>query len=120
MANPNEELDELFHQPTRLELMADLCSTSEGRTFTELRERCGLTDGNLSRHLQALERGGMVKIKKAFVDSKPQTTALVTAKGREQFLTYLDTLEKVLKSATKRASGTERSRAVAAAKAVKS
>jgi hypothetical protein len=99
------ELDDLFHQPARLEIMAELCSSAEGRTFLELRERCNLTDGNLSRHLQFLAQAGAVKIKKAFVKMKPVTTASATAKGREGFLRYLEALEEVLHDAAQRAKG---------------
>lgn len=102
------ELDDLFHQPARLEIMAELCSSSEGRTFLELREKCNLTDGNLSRHLQFLAQAGAVKIKKAFVKMKPVTTAAVTAKGREGFLRYLEALEGVLQDAAQRAKGAEK------------
>lgn len=98
-------LDELFHQPVRLEIMAELCSSAEGRSFTELREKCGLTDGNLSRHLQALADAGAVKIRKAFVKSRPLTTAVVTGKGREGFLRYLSNLEEVLQDAVARTQG---------------
>jgi len=99
------EIDDLFHQPARLEIMAELCSSTEGRTFLELREKCNLTDGNLSRHLQFLAKAGAVKIKKAFVKMKPVTTASVTAKGREGFLKYLEALEEVLQDAAQRAKG---------------
>lgn len=115
-------LDELFHQPVRLEIMAELCSSADGRSFTELRERCGLTDGNLSRHLQSLADAGAVKIKKAFVKSRPLTTALATAKGRESFLKYLSNLEEVLKDAvarTQRNSSTETTDGVRGARLVK-
>ena len=97
-----QELNELFHQPVRLEIMAELCSTSDGKTFTELRERCELTDGNLSRHLQALAQDGAIKLKKSFLNSRPLTTVSVTPAGRKEFLRYLETLEDVLNDAVKR------------------
>lgn len=96
-------LDELYHQPRRLDIMAELCGSSAGRSFSELKEALDLTDGNLSRHLQALEKGGAVKIKKSFVGSKPLTTVQVTKKGRENFLEYLTSLEEVLKRAAEKA-----------------
>lgn len=102
------ELNELFHQPVRLEIMAELCSTVEERTFTDLREKYGLTDGNLSRHLHALAQAGAIKVKKTFVKSKPQTSVSVTPRGRENFLAYLSELEEVLKDAAERARGSKR------------
>ena len=104
-SSKRQELDELFHQPARLEIMAELCSSAEWRTFIDLQEKCELTDGNLSRHLQALTLAGAIKIKKSFVKAKPRTTVSVTPKGRERFLEYLNTLEEVLHDATKRATG---------------
>jgi len=105
-------LDELFHQPVRLEIMAELCSSADGKSFTELREKCGLTDGNLSRHLQALAKAGAVKIKKTFLKSRPLTTAVVTTKGRESFLQYLTSLEAVLQDALARTQGEPQKEAV--------
>ena len=102
-----QELDELFHQPARLDIMAELCSSAEGRSFIDIREKCGLTDGNLSRHLQALAQAGAVKIKKAFVNSRPLTTVQVTSKGRSSFLKYLEALEEVLQHAAHKAKGGE-------------
>jgi len=102
-------LDELFHQPVRLEIMAELSSSANGKTFIELREGNDLTDGNLSRHLQALVQAGAVKLKKTFVNARPLTTVYVTAKGRESFLNYLQVLEEVLSNAVERAkSGSKR------------
>jgi DNA-binding MarR family transcriptional regulator len=100
-------LDDLFHQPRRLDIMAELCGSAAGKSFSELKESLDLTDGNLSRHLQALEKAGAVKIKKGFVGSKPLTTVQVTTKGRERFLDYLATLEEVLKRAAERAGAVE-------------
>ena len=112
-SNKRQELDELFHQPIRLEIMAELCSSAEGRAFMDLREKCELTDGNLSRHLQALAQAGAIKLKKSFVKAKPLTTVSVTPKGRDRFLEYLNALEEVLRDATKRATGKSKERPVA-------
>jgi DNA-binding transcriptional ArsR family regulator len=97
--NPYEALERIFHEPNRLAIMSALCRASHGLTFTELKEECGLTDGNLSRHLKALEDAGAVSIKKAFVGVKPQTTVSLASKGRQHFLEYLQALEEVLKKA---------------------
>lgn len=96
-----EDFEKLFHQPTRLQLMSELCSGKQEKTFTEIKEACKLTDGNLSRHLQALEKAGVIKIKKQFVDLKPQTTITVTKSGRERFILYLAQLEEILKESMK-------------------
>ena len=98
-----QQLEKLFHEPNRLLIMSELCATAEGLSFNELKNACDLTDGNLSRHLTALESNKAVQIKKSFIENKPRTTVTATASGRKKFLSYLDSLEAVLKDASKRA-----------------
>ncbi len=93
------ELERLYHEPGRLAIMSHLCGDTKGVTFTELRRRCALTDGNLSQHLRVLEQAGAVRMHKAFVRSRPRTTLYATDLGRDDFLRYLQTLEKVLRQA---------------------
>jgi DNA-binding transcriptional ArsR family regulator len=97
--NLADALERVFHEPNRLAIMSCLCAASGGLTFTEVRDACGLTDGNLNRHLKVLEESGAVRIEKAFVDAKPQTTVTVTDRGLARFGDYLDTLAGVLEAA---------------------
>jgi DNA-binding transcriptional ArsR family regulator len=92
-------LERIFHEPSRLAIMSALVSEAHGMAFVDLKERCDLTDGNLSRHLKVLEEAGSVKIKKEFVKSRPRTTLFCTHKGRTSFIQYLKALEEVLKKA---------------------
>ncbi|MCX7007911.1 MAG: transcriptional regulator [Kiritimatiellaeota bacterium] len=95
--NPTSNLERLFHEPNRLAMLSALASSGEeGLSFGELRTVCGLTDGNLSRHLTALEEEGIVCVEKTFVDRKPRTTITPTRKGLDRFAAYLATLERVL------------------------
>jgi DNA-binding transcriptional ArsR family regulator len=105
--NPYNALEKIFHEPNRLAIMSALCRSTDGMTFNELKEECELTDGNLSRHLKALEEAKAVKIKKAFVKAKPQTTVLLSENGRENFIQYLKALEEVLQAAAQ-ATATDR------------
>ncbi len=97
--NPYASLERIFHEPSRLAIMSALCSADEGVAFNELKEDCNLTDGNLSRHLKALEDAGAVRIKKSFVGVRPRTTVYLTETGRENFVEYLEALEAVLRKA---------------------
>jgi DNA-binding transcriptional ArsR family regulator len=97
--NPYSALEPIFHEPNRLAIMSALCNAPRGLTFTELKTECNLTDGNLSRHLKALEEAKAIKVKKSFVGVKPQTTVLLSDKGRDSFLQYLQALEEVLQKA---------------------
>lgn len=101
--NPYAALERIFHEPNRMAIVSSLCGALEGKTFTELKEACSLTDGNLSRHLKTLSDAGAVVIEKSFVRSKPRTLVFLSDSGRNGFLQYLKALESVLKKASKKA-----------------
>lgn len=95
----NDLLERIFHEPNRLAVMSHLAAAPQGLTFSALRDACGLTDGNLNRHLKALEEAGAVISEKKFVGLKPQTTIRLTAEGLARFSDYLAALEQVLRQA---------------------
>ena len=90
-----DELDPLLHERGRLAIVSALAAAPR-LTFTELRDALGLTDGNLSVHLQKLEEKGYVTIAKQFVGRRPQTTCQLTKAGRRAFARYLDHLEAIV------------------------
>jgi DNA-binding MarR family transcriptional regulator len=92
-------LDRVMHEKARLGVLTSLMSHPKGLAFGTLRDLCGLTDGNLSRHLQILEDAGFVEIVKTFKHSRPLTTCRLTANGRKRFLDYLGVLERVVRDA---------------------
>jgi len=96
-----QALEKIFHEPARLAIMSALCMAADGMTFSELKTECDLTDGNLNRHLKVLKESKVVRIKKAFVDDKPRTTATITPKGLDRFNDYLEALADVMKQARK-------------------
>ena len=99
--NPYDALEKIFHEPNRLAIMSHLCAADGGISFGELRDACNLTDGNLNRHLKALEEAGAVKIAKTFVDAKPRTTISISKTGLDRFGEYLAALSDVLNTASK-------------------
>ena len=107
MANPNDNpyprLERIFHEPGRLTIMSNLLGAPNGLTFTQLKDVCDLTDGNLSRHLKALEKAKAVIIKKRFVKNRPQTTVALSKRGQADFMAYLQALEAVLLDAAAKA-----------------
>jgi len=104
--NPYAALNKIFHEPNRLAIVSALCNSEDGMTFHDLKEECGLTDGNLSRHLKSLQDARAIRIKKTFVKTRPQTTIFLTDKGREHFVDYLQALEEVLLKAAESVSST--------------
>lgn len=94
-----EGLDRVIHERARLSVLTSLLTHPGGLTFVELKQFCGLTDGNLARHLQVLEEDGMVRLSKEDDGGRAQTIARVTVGGRKRYLKYLATLEQVVRDA---------------------
>lgn len=94
-------LDRIIHEKARLGILTSLISRPEGLLFGDLKQLCSLTDGNLSRHLQALEDAGLIEVWKGFRDRRPQTLCRLSNQGRERFLEYLEELERVVRDAAK-------------------
>lgn len=92
--NPSE-VNKLIHAPIRLGIMTILNSASKVN-FIYLREKLDVTDGNLSSHMEKLEKAGYVKVKKSFIDKKPNTIYSITEKGKKAFRGYLQHLEKII------------------------
>ena len=96
-------LDRVIHEKARLGLLTSLMAHPKGLAFADLKQLCGLTDGNLSRHLQVLQEAGLVEITKAFEANRPQTTCRLTRSGRRRFLEYLALLEQLVRDAAQTA-----------------
>ena len=82
-------LDRVIHEKARLGVLTSLMAHPEGLAFVDLKQLCGLTDGNLSRHLQVLQEAGLVEIVKGYERNRPHTQCRLTAAGRQRFLDYL-------------------------------
>ena len=98
-----EGLERIFHEKARLGIMTSLVTNPRGVIFSDLKELCHLTDGNLSRHLQVLNEAGFVEIWKGFHKNRPQTLCRITDEGRRRFLEYINVLETVVQDALKAA-----------------
>ena len=92
-------LDRVIHEKARLGILTSLVTHPRGLLFGDLKQMCGLTDGNLSRHLQVLEEAGLVHIQKGYDHKRPQTLCRITASGRQRYLDYLKVLEQVVRDA---------------------
>ena len=94
-----EGLDRVIHEKARLSVLTSLAAHPKGLVFGTLKQMCGLTDGNLSRHLQVLEEAGLIAIEKGYDGNRPQTVCRITAEGRQRYLDYLKVLEQVVRDA---------------------
>lgn len=87
-------IDDVIHGRIRLGVVAYL-SAVESALFSELRDKVGATDGNLSAHLRKLEEAGYVGVEKSFVNRKPQTRLSLTPVGRKAWAAWLAQMEKL-------------------------
>jgi DNA-binding transcriptional ArsR family regulator len=94
-----EGLDRVLHERARLGILTSLVAHPKGVVFGDLKQLCGLTDGNLSRHLAVLGEEGVVELVKSFANNRPQTLCRITADGRRRYLDYLQVLERVVRDA---------------------
>jgi DNA-binding MarR family transcriptional regulator len=94
-------LDRVIHERARLSVLTSLARYSKGLRFGDLKELCGLTDGNLSRHMQVLQEAGFVEVAKSFEHNRPQTTVHLTAEGHKRYVDYLAVLEQVVRDAAR-------------------
>ena len=92
-------LERIIHEKARLGILTSLVTHADGLLFADLKEMCDLTDGNLSRHLQALHDEGLVEVWKGTRQNRPQTLVRLTDDGRRRFLEYITELENVVADA---------------------
>jgi predicted ArsR family transcriptional regulator len=96
-------LERIFHERGRLAVCSCLIANPQGLRFTELQDACGLTDGNLNRHLHALAEVGVVSSERVRGLGRPTTIVRITESGRTRFLAYVDELEAVVRGVHKQA-----------------
>ena len=102
-----EGLDRVIHEKARLGVLTSLAAHPKGLVFGSLKQMCGLTDGNLSRHLSVLEDAGLIAIEKGYDHNRPQTVCRITAQGRQRYLDYLKVLEQVVRDAASAAKASD-------------
>jgi DNA-binding MarR family transcriptional regulator len=93
---PYLQLDRVIHEKGRLAIMSMLAAATD-LSFTELRDALGMTDGNLTTHIRALQQEGYVSVAKSYQNRRPLTTCSLTASGRKAFAGYIDLLEKIVR-----------------------
>ena len=92
-------LERDLHERARLGILTSLVGNADGLLFTELKDLCSLTDGNLNRHIGKLKETGMVEVWKGFKGNNPQTLCRITKAGRARFMEYIAVLERVVEDA---------------------
>lgn len=88
-------IPDIFQSKLRIAIIA--CLMTGEKTFKEVKEITGATDGNLSVQISKMEEGGYIEVYKDFFNNKPRTRYNLTEKGKNEFIDYVNTLENVLK-----------------------
>lgn len=89
------QLDRTIHEKGRLAIVSMLAA-SPGLSFTEMRGMLGMTDGNFTAHIRALQQAGYVAITKLVKDGRKRTTFALTSAGETAFKSYLALLEQIV------------------------
>ena len=87
-------VDRLLHEPSRLVICAVLYVVKRA-DFLYLQRQTGLTAGNLSAHLQKLEKNDYIKIEKTFDGKTPRTTCELVDTGRTAFDAYRENIKRL-------------------------
>ncbi len=96
--NNRPAIDKVIHERARLLILSYLAADDRKQApFVVLKEKLGLTAGNLSIQLRNLEEAGYIKIDKRIVGRKPATDVLLTAKGMSALNDYLAEMEELIR-----------------------
>lgn len=94
------DIDRVIHEPVRLQILSILTGVDLA-DFTFLVSTLGLSRGNLSSHMDKLERAGYVDVMKGFNGKIPQTNYQITDGGREALSDYWAALDQIRAACTK-------------------
>lgn len=101
-SHPIHDLDDDVHQRVRLGILASLHGTAKV-DFAHLKATLGVTDGNLGRHLEALDQAGLIT-RRTTNEGRPRTWVKITTKGKRALRTEVTALQRLLGDLTQPAS----------------
>ena len=81
------DLDRTIHEPARLRIVMILAGVDMA-DFNFLLDTLGLTKGNLSSHMDRLEKAGYVEVIKSFKGKIPHTAFRLTKAGHDALDEY--------------------------------
>lgn len=88
------DLDRTIHEPARLRIVTIL-SGVDVADFNFLLDTLGLTKGNLSSHIDKLDKAGYVEVIKSFKGKIPHTQFRLTGEGRGALQAYWAELDQI-------------------------
>lgn len=88
------QLEPDLNNPTRLGLVSSL-KNRERAEFKLLRDSLGVSDSVLSRHITALEKAGLIEVKKGYVGKRPRTWVSISPDGRGRLDSHINALREL-------------------------
>lgn len=88
------DLNRIIHEPARLKILAQLY-VLDSADFLFVMRQTGLTQGNLSSHINKLEEAGYIDVEKGFEGKRPRTMLKLTAEGRTAFAEYAHSMQRL-------------------------
>ena len=86
--------DAVIHAPGRLQICAILSGLDDAE-FAMIRDRIGVSDSVLSKHVKQLEEAGYVALTKAPFDGRQRTWLSLTGAGRKAFAAHVAELTRL-------------------------
>ncbi|SDC42339.1 Winged helix DNA-binding domain-containing protein [Geodermatophilus telluris] len=86
--------DAVIHPPPRLQICG-LLAAVDTVEFAAVRDRVGVSDSVLSKHVKQLEEAGYVRVSKATVASRQRTSLSLTRAGRRAFDAHVAELRRI-------------------------
>lgn len=87
-------LSDIFQSKLRLMIISALVTGK--KTFREIKEITGATDGNISVQITNLEKENFVFVTKSYVGKKPRTSVEITELGITMFKEYVAMLNSIV------------------------
>ncbi len=95
--SPAPVFDPVIHAPGRLQICAILSGVDEAE-FALVRDRIGVSDSVMSKHVRQLEEAGYVAVAKAPLDGRQRTWLSLTRAGRKAFAAHVAELNRLASS----------------------
>ena len=87
-------LEPELNNPTRLGIVSSLKNRDKAE-FKLLRDSLGVSDSVLSRHITALEKAGMIEVKKGYVGKRPRTWVSISKDGNSRLEAHIQALREL-------------------------
>lgn len=94
--HPANGLDDVVHQRVRLGILT-VAQQARRVEFTYLRTTLDLTAGNLSQHLNVLDKAGLIAIEKGYEGKRARTWIELTKAGKRALEDEIATLKALIR-----------------------